>query len=283
MKIQKNKSLKELTTFKIGGIAKYYVCIKHYDELKEALKFAKKNNLKVFILGKGSNILFDSKGFFGIVIHINLDFLKKVKNHLIVGAGYSFPLLGYITAKNNFSGLEFAKGVPGSLGGAIYMNASAFNQSVSDSLLSVQYLDENENVITLKKENCDFEYRNSIFQKNKGIILSARFLLKENKNALNIQKEIMEKKLANQPLNERNAGCIFKNPKNNSARKVIENCSLIDFKIGGAKVSLKHANFIINEKDATSEDVLDLIKYIKKIVFEKTNIQLKEEVKYIPY
>src|SRR3990167_3730527 len=147
MNIEQNKPLKDLTTFKIGGNADYFISINHYDDIKKAVFFAKKNNLKTFILGKGSNIIFDSKGFNGLVIHVNIDFCKLYNNNLIVGAGYSFPLLGHITAKNDLGGLEFAKGVPGSVGGAIFMNASAFGQNVSDSLISVQCLTENNQIV----------------------------------------------------------------------------------------------------------------------------------------
>ena len=283
MKLEKNKSLKSLTTFKIGGKAKFFFAPKTFDETKTAFLFAKKNNLKTFVLGKGSNILLDDRGFSGVVIYNNLNHFRIFKSQIYVGAGFSFPKLGVLSAKNDLSGLEFAAGVPGSVGGAIYMNASAYGQAVSDTLISVQYLNEAGIVESLKKNEAGFAYRTSCFQKNNGIILSASFALKKDTLAKDKQMETLQKKRKNQPLNEKNAGCVFKNPKNGSARKLIEECNLKDHQLGGAKISSQHTNFIINEKNATSEDILKLISYIKDVVKRKKNILLKEEVKYIPY
>ena len=281
MKVQKNKSLKEFTTFKIGGRAKYFIKAKTYDEIKQGFLFAKENNLKTFILGKGSNILFDDKGYFGLVIYNNINFLRISKTNVYVGAGYSFPALGVRTANNNLSGLEFAAGVPGSVGGAIFMNASSYSQSVSDAIKSVVYLTLDGEIKILKKDDCNFEYRNSVFQKMNGAILSSVFSLKQDENAKNRQLEIFQKKIKNQPMNEKNAGCIFKNPKNTSAKILIDECSLKNYKMGGAIISHVHPNFIINDKQATSKDVLDLISHIKKVVKERKKINLIEEVKVI--
>ncbi|KKL56465.1 MAG: UDP-N-acetylenolpyruvoylglucosamine reductase [Candidatus Anoxychlamydiales bacterium] len=281
MEVQKNRSLKEFTTFKIGGRAKYFIEARTFDEMKQGFLFAKENNLKTFILGKGSNILFDDKGFSGLVIYNNINFLRIFQNNVYVGAGYSFPALGVKTANNNLSGLEFAAGVPGSLGGAIYMNASSYSQAVSDAIKNIVYLTFDGEIITLKKEECSFAYRNSIFQKMKGAILSSVFSLKKDNNAKKRQLEILQKKLKNQPMNEKNVGCIFKNPKNTSAKILIDECSLINYKIGEAIISEVHPNFIINENKATSKDVLKLISHIKKVVKKKKNITLIEEVKVI--
>lgn len=281
MKIVKNKSLKELTTFKIGGNAKFFSAPKTFAEMKEVWLFAKKNNLKTFILGKGSNILFDDRGFFGLVIYNDINFLRISNTNIYAGAGYSFAALGTQSAYNNLSGLEYAAGVPGSIGGAVYMNASAHEQKISDCIQTVTFLDDLGKIVVFKKDQMQFDYRSSIFQKINGVILSCVFKLNKNNKARDRQYEILIKKKAAQPLNERNAGCIFKNPKGFSAGKLIEECNLKNFKIGGAKVSEKHANFIINEKDASSKDVLDLIFNIKKIVKEKKNILLEEEIKII--
>ncbi len=281
MKLQKNKSLKEFTTFKIGGRAKYFVEVTTFDEIKKSFLFAKKNKLKTFVLGKGSNVLFDDKGFSGLVIYNNINFLKISKTHIFVGAGYSFSALGAKTANNDLSGLEFAIGVPGSVGGAIFMNASSYGQAVCDTIKRVIYLTLDGKIKILKKNECNFEYRNSIFQKMKGAILSSVFVLKKDKNAKDRQLQILQKKLKNQPMNEKNAGCIFKNPKNISAKALIEQCSLKNYKIGGALVSDIHPNFIINEKNATSKDVLNLISHIKTVIKKKKNINLLEEIKII--
>ena len=281
MELEKNKSLKEYTTFRIGGRAKYFFAPKNLDEAKQAYFFAKKNKLKVFVLGKGSNILFDDSGFSGLVIYNNVDFFDISNNVVSVGGGFSFPALGVTLANNNLGGLEFAAGVPGSVGGAVYMNASSYGQAVSDTIQSVDYLEEDGSLVTYTKDQMLLSYRSSIFQKKKGMILSAKFMIQENKNASQKQIEILQKKRLNQPLNEKNAGCVFKNPKNDSARRLIEECGLKNHTIGGAKVSIKHTNFIINENNASSKDVLDLILYIKNIVKFKKNIILKQEVEYI--
>ncbi len=281
MKILQNKSLKDLTTFKIGGNAKYFSAPKTFDEMKEVWIYAKQNNLKTFILGRGSNILFDDVGFWGIVIYNDINFLRISKTNIYVGAGYSFPSLGIQSAYNNLSGLEYAVGVPGSVGGAVYMNASAFDQAVSDTIHSVTYLDEMGKIIILKKDQIELNYRSSIFQKRKGVILSCSFKLNKDVHAKDKQIEILKKKRKTQPSNERNAGCIFKNPKGFSAGKLIEECNLKNYRVGGAKVSDLHANFIINEKDASSKDVLNLISYIKEVVKSKKNILLEEEIKII--
>lgn len=281
MKIQKNKSLKKFTTFKIGGKAKFFLEVTTFDEMRSAFLFAKKKGLKIFILGKGSNILFDDKGFSGLVIYNNISFLRISKNSVYVGAGYSFPNLGIKTSHMCLSGLEFAAGVPGSAGGAIYMNASSYGQAISDTIKSVVYLSLDGKIKILNLDELKFDYRFSIFQKKKGAILSAKFLLKRDKNAKQRQLKILRDKRKIQPLNEKNAGCIFKNPKNISAKKIIDECFLKNFKIGGARISNIHANFIINEKKASSKDILDLIIHIKKVIKKKKNINLIEEVKII--
>jgi len=281
MDLIKNKLLKDLTTFKIGGAAKYFYIAQTFEQMKQIVKYAKEKNLKVFILGRGSNVLINDLGFFGLVIQNNISFLKKSKTNLYAGAGYSFAHLGLLSAKCNLSGLEFALGIPGSVGGAIYMNASSYNQSVSDALEKVVFLNNKNEIQIFKKSECKFGYRSSVFQKNKGIILCAKFGLKKDNYARKNQIELFQKKLKTQPLNEKNAGCIFKNPKNYSARKLIEECGLKNFKIGEAKVSDLHANFIINENNASSKDVLKLISHIKKVVKKKKNITLKTEIKIL--
>jgi len=281
MKILQNKSLKELTTFEIGGKAKYFSAPKTFNEMKEVWLYAKKNNIDTFILGKGSNILFDDRGFAGIVIYNDIDFFKILKTNIYVGAGFSFSSLGIQSACNNLGGLEYAAGIPGSVGGAVYMNASSYEQAISDIIHSVTYLNEEGRIVIYKKDEMELNYRSSIFQKKNGVILSCCFKLKKSEIAKDKQLEILEKKRSNQPLNKKNAGCIFKNPKSCSASRLIEECNLKNYKIGGAKVSDLHANFIINEKDASSKDVLNLISYIKDVVKKKKNILLEEEIKII--
>jgi UDP-N-acetylmuramate dehydrogenase len=281
MQIFQNKSLKSFTTFKIGGKAKYFIAPKTLNELRDSYLFAKENNLKVFVLGKGSNVLFSDEGFEGIVIFNNIKFLRFSKTNVYVGAGYSFSSLGIESANRNLAGLEYAMGIPASVGGAIYMNASSYKQTLSDVIERVIYLDEDGRIKIFEKDQLEFSYRSSVFQKKRGIIFSACFKLKKDKRAKKRQLEMFLKKRKSQPLNKKNAGCIFRNKKRFSAGKLIEECGLKNYKIGKAKVSNLHANFIINEKDASSKDVLDLISHIKYVVKMKKNILLTEEIKII--
>jgi UDP-N-acetylmuramate dehydrogenase len=283
MNIQINANLKKYTTFKIGGNAKYFIEVKSVEDLIEAFQFAKKNNLKFFILAKGSNILFDDRGFNGLVIFNKIEFIHFFENIVEVSSGLNIAKLANECMKKKLSGFEFAAPLPGSVGGAVFMNASANNQSTFDNLISVCYLDENLNKIIIEKKDIQFGYRYTFFHEMKGFILSAKFKLSFKEGILNHQRELIKKRSETQPINTNNAGSIFKNPKDNFAAKLIEECNLKGFKIGGACVSIKHANFIVNEKNATFKDVINLIKHIKKQVYDKKNITLQEEIKIINY
>ncbi len=317
LQLQKNKDLKEFTTLGIGGCAAFFAEIQTKQELKEAFLFAKNQDLPVFILGGGSNLLFDDLGFSGLVIRNKIDFLqrslqteKELPNHLFkhpsnhpqgcsiqVGAGYSLTKLAFETTKQGFSGLEFALGIPASLGGAIYMNAGAFGDSISDLLQSVDFLFFNGEERTFLKSDLQFGYRFSSLQKLPGAIVGAELFLSSSSIKINTSSSstsaslsctASEKALAflqqrqkKQPLNFKNAGSIFRNPKGLFAADLIEKADLKGFKIGGAEVSSLHANFIINQGLATSQDVLELIAHIKSKVFEKHQVQLEEEIVYV--
>ncbi|NGX56080.1 MAG: UDP-N-acetylenolpyruvoylglucosamine reductase [Candidatus Anoxychlamydiales bacterium] len=283
MNIQNNISLKEFTTFRIGGNAKYFVKVTNIEDLKNALIYAKKNNLKTFILAKGSNVVFDDRGFDGLVILNKIDFINFHENEIETASGTSVAKFAIECSKRNLSGFEFAAPLPGSVGGAVYMNAGANNQQTFDTLINVTYLNENFEIINFKKEDINFGYRYSIFQEMKGVILSAKFKLEYKENIIDHQRDLIKKRTLTQPINTRNCGCIFKNPENNFAAKLIDECDLKGFKIGGAKISEKHANFIVNENNAKASDVLNLIKHVKNIVYKKKNIRLHEEVRLIPY
>jgi UDP-N-acetylmuramate dehydrogenase len=283
MNIQKKVSLKKFTTFKIGGNAKYFVEVISLEDLKKAYLFAKKNNLKIFILAKGSNILFDDRGFDGLVIYNKIEFINFSEGVAEVSSGLSIAKLASECMKRSLTGFEFAAPLPGSVGGAVFMNASANNQHTFDNLLSVCYLDEDLNEIIFEKKDIKYGYRYTFFHDMKGFIISAKFELTHKDNILDYQREIIKKRALTQPINTNNAGSVFKNPKDNFAAKLIEECNLKGFKIGNACISKKHANFIINEKNASSKDVIDLINHIKKEVYNKTKIMLQEEVKIVNY
>lgn len=302
------------TTFKIGGPAKYFFEVKTRKELIKALRWAKENKIKYFILGGGSNILFSDKGFNGLVIKLKISDYKLKDKTIIAEAGISLAQLVQISVNNSLTGLEWAVGIPGTLGGAIRGNAGAMGHSISEVIKNVIVLVNNKKNQKLKikkisKKGCKFGYRESIFKRNPNlIILSAEIQLKKG-NLKEIQKKINEYliKRKNQP-QEPSAGCVFKNVEiadlfrsrksdkeifkirgqlipvrdgKISAGWLIEQCNLKGKKIGQAKISEKHANFIVNLGKAKAKDVLTLINLIKKRVKNKFGIQLKEEIEII--
>ena len=283
MKIYQNKKLDFFSTFAIGGDALYFIEVFDFLEMKMAFSFAKEKRLPFFILGKGSNVLFDDRGFKGVIIKNNIKFLTRTENYFIIGSGNSLSFFAKKCAMNNLSGLEFAFGIPATIGGAICMNASAKEMEISKSLESVFFMHENNSIEEIKKKDVVFEYRKSSFQKMKGAIIAAKFKLKKNNSANKILLEGYIKRKLSQPLKSKSLGCIFRNPVDVSAGKLIELCGLKNTKIGDAVVSSKHANFILNESRATSFDVRELIEHIKKIVEEKKHIKLKEEIIFLPY
>lgn len=278
-----NKSLASLSTLGIGGNANFYLEIKTIEEMQNAILFCKTEKIPFFILGKGSNCLFDDRGFKGIVLHNKIDFLIQDENLFHAGAGYSFSRLGTLSAKEGFGGLEFASGIPASVGGAVFMNAGANGAETKDTLESVDFIDENGMLYHYKKQELSFSYRKSSFQDKKGAIVSARFLLEKNSAARNLQLNIIQKRKETQPYSDKSAGCIFRNPENQKAGQLIDHCGLKGLSVGDASVSSLHANFLINRKTASSLEFKELIKKVQNKVFEKTGITLECEIRYIPY
>lgn len=276
--------LKNFSSFKIGGAAKYYIPIEKEDDWKEAFLFIKEKKFRrFFVLGNGTNCLFDTKGFSGTILHNKTNFLKIFsRNKVFVSSGYSLSKLGFLTSEKNFSGLEFGCQIPATVGGAIYMNASAFGYSIFDVIESVDFMGLNGERKKFLKKDIKHGYRYSIFQSLKGAIISATFSLKVSKKAATVRKSLLAKRKRNIPVGN-GIGSIFKNPKGLFAGKLIEECGFKGKRIGGAIVSTKHANFIINEKRAKSLDVLQLIELIKQGVKKKYQIDLEEEISYLPY
>lgn len=283
MKILKQISLREYSTFGIGGPAALFTEVSSIDEMQTALLHCRQNNTPFFILGKGSNCLFDDRGFNGLVILNKISHLKKHDGLYEVGAGYSFSRLGTLTAREGWSGLEFASGIPGSVGGAIFMNAGANGSETSETLQWVDFISTNGILQRLKKEELQFAYRTSAFHHLEGAIVSAGFSLTPSNEAREKQIGIITYRKNTQPYGEKSAGCVFQNAPCAAAGALIDKCGLKGLKVGAAKVSEKHANFIVNEANATSKDVLELIKIIKIRVKEETGVELQSEVRYIPY
>ena len=308
LKIKEKISLQEYTTFKIGGPARYFFVAKNKEDLKNAILWAKKKKLPFFILGGGSNVLFSDNGFNGLVIKIQNSNLKiqneNSKFKIICGAGLPLVKLVFKSSEIGATGLENLVGIPGTLGGAIWGNAGAFGREIGDLVEEVRVLDVGSSkleVKKLKKEDCKFGYRNSIFKRRKNwIILEATLELKKgNKKEIEEKiKEILKLRKEKQPLELPCAGSVFKNvPIKKVPKKIqekfnekikngflpagvlIEAAGLKGFQIGGAKISEKHANFIVNLGGAYAKDVWKLIQKIKKEVKRKFKINLEEEIK----
>lgn len=278
--IKENVSLKTLTTLKVGGISKYVFYPKNVTSLKKALTLFKENNINYKIFGNGSNIIPSDKIYDGVIIKLSSLNNLKINDEVIeVEAGYSLMKLAKEVIKLGLSGLEWANSIPGTIGGAVYMNAGAYKQDMSFVLEKITALDENMNIVTLNKDELDFSYRHSRLMEENLICLSAT--LKLEKKDISLIEEVVnkrkEKRMETQPLEYPSAGSVFRNPFNDFAGRLVEECNLKGKQIGGAMISLKHANFIINKDNATGKDVLDLINLAKKEVKEKFNIELKQE------
>lgn len=279
-----NKSLKELCTFGIGGPARYLAEARTIAQMQEIIRISRARNLPFMVIGKGSNCLFSDKGFNGIVILNKIDFMENLGQGVFhVGGGYSFSLLGAQTAKQGWAGLEFASGIPASVGGAVYMNAGANGKETCEALVSVDYIDEAATLHTYQREQLQFSYRTSPFQQMRGAIVGATFHLTPSDAARQKQLEIISYRKKTQPLSDKSAGCIFRNPSCGHAGALIEKSGLKGTRIGGAKVSEIHANFLINSGEASSEDVLKLIELVRERVKETSGIELESEVKVIPF
>lgn len=275
-----NEKMSKHTSFKVGGVADFYIIADDIKELVYILKIAKRLKIKTYILGNGTNIIVKDEGFRGIIIKLNFKILKKEGNEIIAGAGVAVALLSEFAYVHEFEGYEFLSGIPGTVGGAIKMNAGAYGSEIKDVLLKTIYLDEKYNIKELKNEEHDFSYRSSIFENKNWIIIGSTFKIeKGNKEAIKQKRQqISEARKEKQPLELPNAGSIFKRGENYIPAKLIDDAGLKGYKIGGAEISEKHAGFIVNSGNATAQNIIDLIEHIKKIIKEKNNIELELEV-----
>lgn len=282
---KQNVSLSNYTTYKVGGIARIIVYPKDVKKLVLLLNKLNDESVKYKVLGYGSNLVFSDKPYEGVII--KLDSFGKVKiddTIITAGAGVSLIKLSYMALKEGLTGLEFASGIPGTVGGAVFMNAGAYKSDMGYIVSEVKVLSPDLKVITLYNKDLNYKYRDSFLRHNAGYIcLEAKLVLRPGDKKL--IKELMEtrrqKRLLSQPLEYPSAGSVFRNPENDFAGKLIEDCGLKGYKIGGAEVSLKHANFIINTGKASANDVMNLINYVHDKVKEKTNVDLKIEQEFV--
>lgn len=284
--VKRNESLKKLTTFKTGGLAKAVITPKTISALSELLMMCRKLNVKSFLLGNGSNTLASDDGFDGVIIRtvLGLNNIYLSGDFTISAeAGVTLSKLSSFAYDNSLTGAEFLYGIPGSVGGAAFMNAGAYGGEMKDIVEYCTHLNTDYQVGKLYSQQLEYGYRKSIYMKNGFIITGVSVKLKKgDKSEIKAKMdELMEKRLDKQPLEYPSAGSIFKRPENNYAGALIESCGLKGYTIGGACVSEKHAGFIINKNNATTSDVLALIEHIQKVVFENTNIKLETEIKLL--
>jgi len=286
-KIIFDEPMKNHTSFKIGGNADLFIKVDSVEELKQAIEYAKEKKLPITIIGNGSNLLVSDKGIRGLTIKINLQNLEIQKSQediqITVGAGYKLMPLAINLMNQEISGFEELAGIPGTIGGALFMNAGAYGKEIKDVVIETKCMDLEGNIFTLSKEEQQFSYRSSIYQQKNDIILETKLRLSKG-NKQEIQAKMNEYLVARkqkQPLEYPSAGSSFKRKEGIITAKLIDECGLKGYQIGGARVSEKHAGFIVNYNGATAKDVLDLIKYIKQKVYEKFGIKIEEEIKMI--
>ena len=283
-----NESMKKHTTFGIGGKASCYCMPKNIMELKKIMKYAFEKKIKTSFIGSGSNLLISDRGFDGMIVSLKKTFKKlQISNNgtIIVESGVMLGTMVRKATNKGLEGLESLIGVPGTVGGALYMNAGAYNYEISNYLEAATLLDFTGMEKIYKKEDINFSYRSSTFPKDEILINAIfKYNIGGKKIILENKKNASAKRKKTQPLKYRSAGSVFKNPsKEFPAGYLIDQAGLKGIRIGGAEISEKHANFIINKENATSQDVISLIKKIKKEVLKKFNIELDLEIKLLGF
>jgi UDP-N-acetylmuramate dehydrogenase len=289
--IKMNEPLEKYCTYRIGGPAKCLFSAADADQIIAGLEAARENGFPFFILGGGSNVLFSDCGFDGLVLKMENSFIDpdggEAAARLIVGAGTPLAVLVRYALENSLTGMEWAAGIPGTVGGAIRGNAGAFHEEMSENVAEVRALEIAETGIekkTMTKSECKFSYRESVFKHNKNLVVVSAVvrLRKGNREEIKtVMGEYLAKKATTQPLEHQSAGSVFVNPPGFFAGKLIEDCGFKGKSVGGAQVSGKHSNFIVNRGGAKARDVLELIAQIKSAAKEKFNVEMKEEIEIV--
>ena len=285
MQILYNEPMKNHTSFKVGGPADIFIEPDDRAELVKAIKDLREQGVSYYIIGNGSNLLVSDKGLRGAVVKIGEKFGSVSINNDIITAesGVLLSTLSKMAAREGLTGMEFASGIPGSLGGAVTMNAGAYGGEMKDIVEWVELLDQDLNIKRLKNDEMKFMYRKSIIEPGKHIVIRCCIRLKKgNKDEIdNKMAELAEKRKSKQPLHLPSAGSTFKRPEGYFAGKLIEDAGLRGFSIGGAQISTLHCGFVVNNGDAAAKDVYDLIRHVQKTVFKKFNVMLEPEVKIL--
>lgn len=280
-----DKSIKNHSSMKTGGVVKCTYFPETETELCEIINALKKEKRKYIVLGNMSNVLLPDEEMEAVLVVTTemKNVIKISETSVYAEAGVSFTKLALDVSKSGLSGLEFAYGIPGTVGGAVYMNAGAYGGETKDVIKSVRALDENGNVVAFTGEECAFDYRKSAFQNDKYVILGAEFELvkKDADECVKYAKELMQKRVDKQPLEYPSCGSTFKRPEGYFAGALIEEAGLKGCSVGGAKVSEKHAGFVVNFDNATTEDVLSLMRKVRETVKEKNGVTLEAEIKLL--
>lgn len=284
-KVKYNEPMKKHTTLRVGGPADVLVIPTSVEDIVSVLDFVKENQVPLTIIGNGSKILVLDEGIEGIVMKLGNKFSEyKIEGSYITAmSGILVPRLSIIAKDEGMSGLEFASGIPASLGGAVYMNAGAYSGEMSDVIEEVTYIDKELNIQTIKKEELEFKYRSSYFKINESdnnIIISAKIKLSQG-NEDEISEKMVEyhnSRKQKQPLEYPTAGSTFKRPQGHFVGKLIDDSGLKGYRIGDAQISTKHSGFIVNLGNATSKDMIQLINHIKEVVYDKYEVKLEEEI-----
>lgn len=284
--VRYDESLKNHTTFRIGGSCIALIEPREVEDIIEAIKICRENNIKFFVIGNGSNLLVSDEGYNGVIIKLKKEFstIKVEGEYVIAKSGAKLSEVFDVILENSLAGFEFASGIPGTIGGAIYMNAGAYGGEMKDIVETVEVLDmDTFEVKELKNEELEFSYRNSIIQNKNYIVLAIKLKLqKGNKEEIKaIYEDLREKRNSKQPLNFGSAGSTFKRPEGHFASKLIEDSGLKGYHINDAWVSEKHSGFVVNKGNASCKEILELIDHVKNVVFEKFGVKLEMEVKIL--
>ena len=280
-----NIPMKDHTSFKLGGTADIFIEPDNVSELIKAIKELREHDIPYYIMGNGSNLLVSDKGLRGAIVKIGEKFgnISMDEDRIITESGVLLSTLSKVAARNDLSGMEFASGIPGAIGGAVAMNAGAYGGEMKNIIEWVEVLDNNLEIIRLQNSEMEFGYRKSVVEPREYIVIRCCIRLKKGnpEDISSMMADLAEKRKTKQPLHLPSAGSTFKRPEGFYAGKLIEDAGLRGFSIGGAQVSSLHCGFVVNNGDATAQDVYNLIKHVQKAVFEKFNVSLETEVKML--
>lgn len=284
--VRYDEPLKNHTTFKIGGNCIALIEPREVSDIVETIKICRENSIKFFVIGNGSNLLVPDEGYNGVIIKLKSEFstIQVEGEYLIVNSGAKLSEVYTVAYENSLTGFEFASGIPGTIGGAIYMNAGAYGGEMKDIVESVEVLDlDNFELRELKNEELEFSYRKSIIQRKNYIVTTIKLKLqKGNKEEIKaVYEDLRERRNSKQPLNFGSAGSTFKRPEGHFASKLIEDAGLKGYHINDAWVSEKHSGFVVNKGNASYKEVTELIEYVQNVVFEKFGVKLETEVRIL--